>query len=135
MAAFVVDASVAATWFLPDEQSDLAEAALNIVTRSSALAPDLFLHELRSILVISEKRGRITVDDIHTSLTRFRQLRIRLSNVSDDTMVVTLAHKHQISAYDAAYLALAITNDVPLATLDKKLRRAAEAEPVPLFEA
>ncbi|WP_426239734.1 PIN domain-containing protein [Pararhizobium sp. DWP1-1-3] len=49
--------------------------------------------------------------------------------------MIGLARAHQLSAYDAAYLALAITEGLPLATLDKKLRQAAAAEAVQLFSA
>ncbi|MBW9066117.1 PIN domain-containing protein [Rhizobium herbae] len=55
--------------------------------------------------------------------------------MSKDALVVSLARKHQLSAYDAAYLALAITEGIPLATLDKKLQQAAVAEAVLVFSA
>jgi len=35
--------------------------------------------------------------------------------------------KHELSAYDAMYLELAVRLQVPLATLDRKLRTAGEA--------
>ena len=38
----------------------------------------------------------------------------------------TLARPHQLTAYDAVYLDLAITRGVPLYTLDKNLQQAAK---------
>lgn len=133
MAAFIVDASIAAVWLLPDEEHDVAEAAMDRLIRDEAAAPDLLLHEIRSILLIAEKRKRIEGDDVLTALIRLQQLPIRLAGGGDNALIVRLARKHQLSAYDAAYLALALTEGVPLATLDRKLQQAAVSEEVPLF--
>ena len=43
-----------------------------------------------------------------------------------------LAIRHELTHYDAAYLELALRRNLPLATLDKDLRRAARAENVKL---
>ncbi|WP_275790233.1 type II toxin-antitoxin system VapC family toxin [Pararhizobium gei] len=134
-ADFVVDASIAAVWFLPDENSDIADAAMDALSRKNACSPDLLLHEVRNILMTAERRKRIPIELVLASLVRLRQLPITISDSGDDALVVSLARKHQLSAYDAAYLALAITQAIPLATLDKKLRRAAEAEAVLPFGA
>lgn len=48
-------------------------------------------------------------------------------------MVLTLAERHKLTAYDAAYLALALETRMPLATLDKQLIAAATQENVPLL--
>jgi predicted nucleic acid-binding protein len=55
-------------------------------------------------------------------------LPLRLVSRSEDSEVVRVARRHQLSAYDAAYLALALTEVLPLATLDRKLAAAARAE-------
>lgn len=129
----VVDASVAAAWFLPDEDSDVADAVMDALLRKTACAPDLLRHEVRSVLLMGERRNRISNDLVLASLIRLRHLPIVIADSGEDALVVGLARKHQLSAYDAAYLALAITEGIPLATLDKKLRQAAVAEAVPLF--
>ena len=46
---------------------------------------------------------------------------------------MTLGWVHKLSSYDAAYLELALRKGCPLATLDKKLKRAAKAERVPIW--
>lgn len=132
---FVVDASVAVAWFLPDEDSDVADAVMDALFRKTACAPDLLRHEIRSVLLMGERRKRISNDLVLASLIRLRHLPIVIADSGEDALVVGLARKHQLSAYDAAYLALAITEGIPLATLDKKLRQAAVAEAVPLFSA
>ena len=47
-----------------------------------------------------------------------------------DTSIMRLAEKHDLSAYDASYLSLAVVGRVPLATLDKRLATAAHAEAI-----
>ncbi|WP_426231806.1 type II toxin-antitoxin system VapC family toxin [Pararhizobium sp. DWP3-4] len=132
---FVVDASVAAVWFLPDEDSDVADAVMGALLRKTACAPDLLRHEVRSVLLMAERRKRISSDLVLASLIRLHHLPIVIADSGDDALVIGLARAHQLSAYDAAYLALAITEGLPLATLDKKLRQAAAAEAVQLFSA
>ena len=41
---------------------------------------------------------------------------------------LSVAIRHQLTTYDAAYLELALRRELPLATLDADLRRAARRE-------
>lgn len=52
---------------------------------------------------------------------------------SGSNQILTLAERHGLTAYDAAYLALALETNLPLATLDNQLRAAAVREAVPLL--
>lgn len=126
--AFIVDASVAGAWLLPDEDHPFATELMNQLADEDAVAPELLQHEIRSILLSAEKRGRIAEDMVYTALTRFRALPLRLITRSEDSEVIRVARRHQLSAYDAAYLALALTESLPLATLDRKLAGATRAE-------
>ncbi|MDZ7927322.1 MAG: type II toxin-antitoxin system VapC family toxin [Agrobacterium sp.] len=128
--AFVVDASVVAAWFLPDEEGQIAEDALALLETQDALAPDLLSHELRNILLSAERRKRIAPDEIFAILLRFASLPLTLSASTDHVSIIRLAQKHALSAYDAAYLSLAISHKVPLATNDRKLAAAAKLEDV-----
>ena len=49
--------------------------------------------------------------------------------------ILPLARRHSLSAYDAAYLELAIREGLPLATLDNDLRIAASIAGVALMGA
>ena len=57
--AFVIDASVAAAWLLPDEASQHADAAFARLPEDEALVPALFWLEMRNILLVCERRGRV----------------------------------------------------------------------------
>lgn len=128
--AFIVDASVVAAWFLPDEDGAVADDALARLETQDAFAPDLLLHELRNILLSAERRRRISADDIFAILMRFASLPVTLSSSADHVSIIRLAQKHALSAYDAAYLSLAISHNAPLVTQDRKLAAAAKLENV-----
>ncbi|MGO4570210.1 type II toxin-antitoxin system VapC family toxin [Rhizobium sp. 2YAF20] len=128
--AFVVDASIAGAWLLPDEENTTAEQAMVRMADEDAWAPDLLRHEIRSVLLNAERRGRISDDLVHSTLARFRGLPLKLVGPGDDIEVVRLSRQYRLSAYDAAYLALALLEHLPLATLDRRLAVAARAEGV-----
>ncbi|UWU29739.1 type II toxin-antitoxin system VapC family toxin [Rhizobium sp. WSM1274] len=125
---FVVDASVAAAWLLVDEESRTAEEALSFLETEDALVPDLFWHEIRNILLTAERRKRISNEDVLACLMRLTSLPLRTVSSEDHLPILRLAGKYKLSAYDAAYLALAVAENVSLATLDARLERAASAE-------
>ncbi len=127
---FVIDASVALVWFLPDEESSVADSVLARVDAGSAIAPDLFWHEMRNVLMIAWRRQRLPRADVDHSMMRLGQLKIETVPSFDSTQILNLAERHNLTAYDAAYLALAIERQVALATLDKRLMAAAKAEGV-----
>lgn len=131
--SFVVDASIAGAWLLPDEENEFTAQVMSRMADEDALAPDLLQHEIRSILLSAARRGRIDDDLVYTALSRFRGLPLRLISRSDDAEVVRVARRYQLSAYDAAYLALALLENAPMATLDRKLASAARSEGAPLL--
>ena len=129
---FVVDASMAAAWILPDEHSPAAEALMPRLPATPAQIPSLFWHEMRSLALAAERRGRIAPGEAVNALARLRRLPLEDAGSGRDEAVLALAVRHTLSAYDAAYLALAIAQSVPLATLDRNLATAARAEGIDL---
>lgn len=132
---FVLDASVAAAWLLPDERSEKTDEVLALVAIDGALAPSLLWYELRNILVMATRRGRLPDREAVPALARLRRLPIETVDmtVSDDSTVIRLAESHRLSAYDATYLALSMRTNAPLATLDKALGRTAGQEGIQLL--
>ena len=130
----VVDASVVAAWVLPDESSDAADEVLRRVATEGALAPELLWHELRNILLVAARRGRLPLSDVVPSLLRLRRLPIEAVNVGGfaDARLIDLAERYHLTAYDAAYLLLALERGVALATADRALISAAKAAEVGL---
>ncbi len=131
--AFVLDASVAAAWVLPDEDAAVADVALDRLGAEMAKVPGLFWHELRNLLLSAERRGRIDGGYADTSMARLRRLSIVCPDESDDREVMAMARAHRLSAYDASYLALALREGCALASLDRRLNEAAAAEGMATF--
>ena len=132
MKAPVVDSSVAMAWVLRDEQSARADATLEQVTKIGGIAPALWWVEVRNVLVIAERRGRLTPEDTAIAVRALDALGIHLDHAPDNASLFRLARTHGLSAYDALYLELAVRQQRPLATLDRKLSAAAQAEGIPL---
>jgi predicted nucleic acid-binding protein len=130
---FVVDASVTAVWCFPDEDHSAANAALHRFADDHAVVPALWWFEIRNILVVNERRGRIDTTATAEFLADLAGLPIRIDRRPDSELVLALARKHALTAYDAAYLELARRQGGPLATLDRALAAAARAERVDLI--
>ena len=130
MTAYVLDASLAAAWFLPDEASEAADGLLGNVLADSPVVPSLFRHELRNLLLFAERRGRLAASDVDEALVKVSTLPIAVREADGDRDILNLARKYALTAYDAAYLELAMREHAPLATLDKRLAAAAAAERV-----
>ena len=95
--------------------------------------PELWRFEIRNVLVVSDRRGRIDPADTAAFLADLGRLPIRIDRCPESELVLTLTRKHRITAYDAAYLELALRLDALLATLDRALASAAAAEGVTLI--
>jgi predicted nucleic acid-binding protein len=126
--AIVVDSSVAACWALPDEISDYANRVLDGDVQHGMVVPDLFWHELRNVLVVNERRGRLRAEQTALALQKIAALPHLVDTAKGDSAIMTLARRHVLTAYDAAYLELATRRKLPLATLDTRLAAAAAAE-------
>lgn len=129
--AVVIDASVALAWCFRDERGNTeADAVMVRVSRERSVVPGLFWHEVRNVLVAAERNGRIEAESAEVHLNRLRALPIATDQDQDDAGTLTLARRHGLSAYDAAYLETAKRQGADLATLDKDLVSAAVAEGV-----
>jgi len=125
---FVVDASVVLTWCFPDENAPLAhKVAYMFQQGDTAMTPSFWPHEVLNALLVGEKRKRISTGLIQTFLADLAALPIVLRELQADDVfdrIQSLSRVHGLTAYDAAYLDLAKTNGLPLATLDEDLIRA-----------
>ena len=128
----VIDASLTASWHFEDERSAAAEAILESLQHDSAYAPLIWWFEIRNVVTLGERKKRATHEQTAGFIALLSQLPIGLDSLPDNDRVMTLARRHNLTFYDAAYLELAQREGVPLATLDKELVTAARAEGVSL---
>ena len=131
-AAFVVDASVSAAWFLPDEANPATEAALQATSTHDVWVPALWLLEVSNLLLRAQRRKRITADKRRELAAAAGALRLKVDR--EPVAITTLddiAARHGLSAYDAAYLELALRRGLALATQDDALSTAMAQAGVP----
>lgn len=131
MASLVVDASVGAAWFLPDEATAFTEAALAATVMGEVWVPALWLLEIGNMLLNAQRRKRITAVKREELAQAASALRLRIDREPVSIAAIDLlAARHQLSSYDAAYLELALRRKIPLATLDAALLKAMPKEGV-----
>lgn len=133
----VVDNSIVMAWCLDDEPSSYARVLLERMEHGTAIQPSIWPLELGNALVVAERRNRITREYADRFLEQLSTLSIEIQFESMEHVVgeiLTIARKHQLSTYDASYLDLAMRREVPLATQDKALIRAAAECGVTLFQ-
>jgi len=121
----VVDASVVLKWYLVDETD--GETALALMENHSLelmalFAPDLLIYEVANGLVIAGRRGRLSQDKLSDALAGFRALQLTLVDAGRFCLRIPhFCHRYGISAYDAAYAAVAELEKTHLITADEKL--------------
>ena len=130
MSNLVVDASVSAVWIIEDENHPVADLALEAVYDNNVIVPQLWHYEIRNVLLVAERRGRVRQGHLSRYIVAINRLPIRTDENPDLDTVMALARKHNLTFYDAVYLEVALRRSAELATLDRSLARAAEAEEV-----
>jgi predicted nucleic acid-binding protein len=128
-AAFVVDCSVAMTWLFKDETTPQTAGLLERLDTETALVPALWFLELTNVIAIAERKGRVKAKDSAEFLDSLLALGIEVDSESPTrafSHLLPLCRAHQLTSYDATYLELAARRQLPLATLDEPLRKAAK---------
>ena len=134
---FVLDGSVTMAWYFKDEMNDYANAVRDGMARSHALVPSLWPLEVANTVVMGERRKRSTPAQAATWLSLLGVLPIAVDGETTARAwgeTLNLARGQNLSAYDAAYLELAMRRGVPIATLDDKLKAAAKALGVLIYD-
>ncbi len=136
MTSFVIDASVALCWCFEDEATEATDQLLRRLEEAVVVVPSHWYVEIANVLALSERRRRITPADT----AEFVELLEGLMIDPDDEprgrafgQVLSLARGERLTAYDAAYLELAMRLGLPLATKDVALRDAAVRLGVPVL--
>jgi len=134
----VLDASLALQWFLDDEADrKYSLAVLASLSEKRAAVPLLWFYEVGNGLVMAYRRKRISVDHIDGFLARLRTLPIEPAQdtPSEIPELPELARAFGLTNCDAAYLGLAKRLNLPLATNESELRKAAVSAGVMLVKA
>jgi predicted nucleic acid-binding protein len=134
LSTIVIDTSIAMAWCFEDEASKETDAVLELLKQDDAVVPSLWQLEVTNVVLVAERRGRITEAQATRFLDLLRRLPIRVDDSPTDmTSVLAAGRRHGLSPYDAAYLVLAERRALSLATLDRGLAAAARSAGVPLL--
>jgi len=118
----VLDASVAAKWYLKEQYSDLAVELA--ATKPEWVIPGLFFAEMGNVLWKKASAGEIDEEDVREAMKDllsfgFKQRETR----SLIPYALELALEFQCTVYDGLYFAVAVDENCPLITADRKFYR------------
>jgi predicted nucleic acid-binding protein len=115
----VVDASIAAKWFV---EEDGREQALQILDLADRQAPDLIVAEVANVLWKKALRGQVTdaqARAICSALPRYFDTLHASGALVESAMAIALALRHPL--YDCLYVACAMRVAGRLVTADQRL--------------
>jgi predicted nucleic acid-binding protein len=123
---YVVDASVAIKWYLPEEHSAHAERLLLLPVILHC--PDLLFAETGNILWKYVLRSECSHGKAVTILSELQALSIKVWDTSQLAVeAFDIACGTKRTFYDSLYVALAVKNDCRMVTADLKLYNALSA--------
>jgi len=135
---WVIDASMTLAWGLPDESSATADRFWKEVESGlPVFVPALWWFECANALVVARRRGRLDdrLAQRMSSLLAALPVETAAAPAGDGLLrLQVLAVKHDLSAYDAAYLDLVLTRTAGLATLDRRLADAARRDGITIWQ-
>ena len=137
MSPIILDCSVTASWFIPDEFS---KSSLNIkdkIREKGAIVPTIWSLEVGNVLLISERRKRITKEQRQKALYILKDLPIKTDELTFKNAwfeTIELAEKYNLTLYDACYLELVLRYNSILATFDNNLKQAAKLAGIVLLD-
>jgi predicted nucleic acid-binding protein len=128
MTSLIVDASVAARWFVPALAWPRATALLE--SSPALFAPELILAETANAFWKCSKAGFMTQEEMRSALRQLPSFFAQLSTIHEllgEAADIAGATNHPV--YDCFYVALAQREGLPLVTADKRLALAAKGLP------
>jgi predicted nucleic acid-binding protein len=115
-------------WFFPDEATAFTEGLLDRLGEQVLWAPTLWVLECTNVLQTAQRRRRIDASRRAQIAGELSELPVRLDlEPLGFVGLDRLASTHGLSAYDAAYLELALRRSLVLVSLDDSLTAAAKA--------
>ena len=136
---FVLDASVTIRWALQDGSTadrTYADLVLESLEMASIWVPALWYTETIHVLRCAEDDGKLGESALTEFVYRLGQLPIEVDAAAPSGIqlaVAAISREFKLSGYDAQYLELARRHKLPLATLDKDLRKAAKKAGVAIY--
>ncbi len=132
---FVLDNSVVCGWLLDSQASAYADAVAERLLEDRAIAPALLRLEYTNVLRTACKRGQLIARQAQEAIEELSRLPLDIDREPPDpALLLSLALRHDLSSYDAAYLELALRRQLPIATRDVALMDAARTAGVGVLD-
>lgn len=131
----VLDASIAIGWMVDTPAPRMALRALQLLQSGTiGVVPDLWHYEVTNALIMAERRGRASAQVVSSHVNDIERLAAFLElSPTTPSALVAAARQSGLTAYDSAYFELALRRNLPLATLDDKMRAAAQEAGIELL--
>jgi predicted nucleic acid-binding protein len=131
----VLDASIPIGWMVDAPAPPLALRALHLLQSGTiGVVPDLWYYEVSNALIMAERRGRASAQVVSSHLSDIERLAAFLElSPTTPSALVAAARQSGLTVYDAAYFELALRRNLPLATLDDKMRAASQRAGIALL--
>ena len=134
--SLVLDSSATLAWVYSEEITRRIRDLFEMVISSGAFVPVIWHLEVGNSLQTAVRQGRIKTNFRDATLTDLASINIQIDSETNNhawSTTLKLAHKYNLTLYDAAYLELAQRKSLPLASLDRDLRTAAKAMHIALL--
>jgi predicted nucleic acid-binding protein len=127
--SFIADASLSLRWMLPTQADYQSIQLLRKAEITGFVVPSLWHIEIANQLGLRLRSAKLSQADYDQALELINRLKITTipSIIRSPAALLKLMQRHQLTAYDAVYLDLAIDLQLPFATTDGKLIAAAQA--------
>lgn len=123
--AFVLDASIAIAWVVPNQATAYTRRIRLRAKREPYHVPAIFAAEITNVLVVLERRRILTERGAEAAADVLSRLNPIVHEISLGILQLrNLANRFALTAYDASYLALALELRLPVACGDRPLKAA-----------
>ena len=137
MTRFVLDCSMTMAWCFADEAELRTRSVLASLNVDEAIVPGIWPLEVANVLAVCERRNRLSAAKVAAFVGMLTEYPITVDEQTAKKAfgeVLSLARFHRLTAYDAAYLELALRTGCPLASLDADLNTSATGLGIALFD-
>lgn len=137
---FVLDASVALAWFLPDEDPQVARYAAAVLAHvrdelDYAVVPLTWHEEIAAKLLQRLRARRLTQEAFDAAEEFYHRMPLETHmNAYTTRIIIERARRYHLQGFDAIYFDLAVALELPIATLDRGIKSASARFGVTLFE-
>ncbi|HEV2416497.1 MAG TPA: type II toxin-antitoxin system VapC family toxin [Terriglobia bacterium] len=135
MKYLVLDASTAIGWMVDTPTPRIAQRVLHLLQSGTiGIVPELWYYEVSNALITVERSGRASMQTVSGHISDIERLAAFLEvGPTTPSALIAAARQSGLTAYDAAYFELALRRNLPLATLDSKMRTAAQKAGIDLL--